>query len=257
MPIELGLHSPRIERVRDLRTARGRRDQGRFSIEGSTLIAEALHSGTAIREMYASAEAMAHDPSLAAHEAPDRPLFTLPARLFARLSDLSSPPGILAVADIPSVDPRAILATPGTVLLLAGINDPGNAGTLLRSAEAFGATGVLFGEGGVDAYAPKVVRAAMGALFRLPVATVRSDWLELCAAEIGRPIVAADTAGSDVTTTALPIDLILAIGNERRGVHDWLSRFDLLVRIPQRETVESLNAGVAGSILLYLLSRPR
>jgi TrmH family RNA methyltransferase len=257
VPIELGVHSPRIERVRDLRTPRGRREQGRYAIEGPTLIDEAVRSGARIRELYAVPAALAEHASVAALESTDRPIFTVAARLYARLSDLATPPGILAVVDIPPVEPSAILARPGTVLLLAGLNDPGNAGTLLRSAEAFGAAGVLFGDGGVDPYAPKVVRAAMGALFRLPVATVSAAWLESRAAELGRPIVAADTAGTDATATALPDDVILAIGNERRGVRDWLSRWDRLVRIPQRDAVESLNAAVAGSILLFLLSRPR
>ncbi len=256
MPTELGLHSPRIERIRELRTPAGRREQGRFAIEGPTLIAEARRSGIAIREVYAAGPALAAHPALAELESAALPVFTVPPRVFARMSDLDSPPGLLAVVDIPVVAVEAVLARPGPVLLLAGINDPGNAGTLLRSAEAFGAAGALFGRGGVDPYAPKVVRAAMGSLFRLPVATVDAQGVLAAAAAAGRPIVAADTDGDDVAGIVLPAAVVLAVGNERRGVRDWLPRWDVAVRVPHRGAAESLNAAVAGSILLYLLSRP-
>ncbi len=257
MPTELGIHNPRIERVRELRTTRGRREQGRVAIEGPTLIAEARRSGLPIRELYAVAEALRERPDLAALESPAMPVFTLNANVFARVSDVETPTGLLAIVDLPEHDPGAILARPGTVLLLAGVSDPGNAGTLLRSAEAFGATGVLIGRGGVDPYSPKVLRAAMGSLFRLPVATVEAPWLLEAAPNAGRTILAADTDGVDLAEITMPPKVLLAIGNERRGVRDWLPRWDLAVRIPQTGPAESLNAAVAGSIILYALSRLR
>jgi TrmH family RNA methyltransferase len=255
VPTELGLHNPRIERIRELRTARGRSDQGRYAVEGPTLIAEARRSGITLREIYAVPERLAEFPDVAALESASVPLFTVPARVFARWSDLESPPGVLAVVDVPASDPHAILARRGTVLLLAGINDPGNAGTLLRSAEAFGAAGALFGRGGVDPYSPKVVRAAMGSLFRLPVATIDARWLPAAAKAAGRPIVAADMDGRDVAQTELPAGVVLAVGNERRGVRDWLETWDVSVSIPHQGPAQSLNAAMAGSILLYVLSR--
>lgn len=257
MPIELGVHNPRIERVRELRTPRGRREQSRFVIEGPTLMAEAIAGQAAIREIYAVAERIAGDRTVAGLEATGIPVFTLPARTFARLSELETPPGLLAVVDLPQTNAAAVLSRPGPVLLLAGINDPGNAGTLLRSAEAFGAAGALFGNGSVDPFAPKVVRAAMGALFRLPVATVEAAWLMSAAPAAGRLIVAADMDGEDIESADLPAGTILALGNERRGVRDWLPHWDRSVRIPQSGRADSLNAAVAGSILLYLLSRAR
>ena len=173
MPTALSPHNPRLERVRDLRTPRGRREQGRFAFEGPTLVAEARSSGLAIEELYTTPEALAaHGALVAELEAAGLAVFEIPQRALARLSDLETPPGLLAVARTPLAEAAAILRRPGTVLLLAGIGDPGNAGTLLRSAEAFGAAGVLFGRGSVDPFAPKVVRGAMGSLFRLPVATV-------------------------------------------------------------------------------------
>jgi TrmH family RNA methyltransferase len=255
VPTELGSHNPRIERVRALRTVRGRREQERFAIEGPTLIGEAQRSNLAIREVYAVPAALAAHPDIAELESGRTPIYTLPERLYARLSDLETPAGLLAILDLPTPQAADILQCSGPVLLLAGINDPGNAGTLLRSAEAFGAAGALFGRGGADPYAPKVVRAAMGAIFRLPVALVDADWLGAAARAAGRQIVAADLEGEDIGTASLPPRVILAVGNERRGVRDWLPHWDAAVRIPQRGPAESLNAAVAGSIILYELSR--
>ena len=157
----------------------------------------------------------------------------------------------------PAGDLATILEAPGTVLLLAGVNDPGNAGTLLRSAEAFGATGVLFGRGGVDPFSPKVVRGAMGSLFRLPVAVVEAEELLGAASAAGRPIVAATLDGAPLATAAIPGDAVLAIGNERHGAAGFLPRWDSSVRIEQASQTESLNAAVAGSVLLYAMSLRR
>ena len=258
MPTALSPHNPRIERVRDLRTARVRRELGRFVFEGPTLLTEAANSGLAILELYGTAGALAANaPLVAALEEAGTAAFTVPERTLARLSELETPSGLVAVAGQPASDLATILERPGPVLLLAGINDPGNAGTLLRSAEAFGAAGVLFGRGGVDPFAPKVVRAAMGSLFRLPVAAVAAEELLEAAAAAGRPVVAAVLTGEPLATADLPANAVLAVGHERHGVGAFLARWDRGVRIEQTSATESLNAAVAGSILLYTMSLRR
>jgi TrmH family RNA methyltransferase len=254
MPTVLGPHNARLETVRELRTPRGRRDHGRFAIEGATLIGEAYRSGLEPREIYGTQAALVE---FAGQVPAGTPVFQVPDQAFGRLTDVESPSGLLAVLDIPAGTLETVLTGDGPVLLLAGVNDPGNAGTLLRSAEAFGAAGVLFGRGGVDPYSPKVVRAAMGSLFRLPLAVVDPEPLLAAAAAARRVIVATDTAGDDLDGATLPAGAIVAIGNERRGVRDWLPRWDRAVRIPQSPRTESLNAGVAGSIVLYELDRAR
>jgi len=257
VPTELGPQNPRIERVRELRTPRGRAEQGRFALEGPTLIAEAHRSGLLIRELFATAAALTERRDLLALERSGTPIFTVTDRTLERLSDVETPSGLLAVVDLPPSNPAAILDRPGLILLLAGVSDPGNAGTLVRSAEAFGAVGVLFGKGGVDPYSPKVVRGAMGSLFRLPVATVEAAWLLDAAVLAKRPIIAADIDGDELGSHSLSPNALLAIGNERRGVREWLPRWDSGVKIPQFGEAESLNAAVAGSILLYEFSRAR
>ena len=250
MPIDLSPHNARIALVRELRTPRGRRAEGRFAAEGPTLLEEADRSGLRPREIYATASGLERFAS-ARWEAEGIPVYLVPDRVFERLSDVETPTGVLAVFDLPVWTAADVLAGDGPVLLLAGVNDPGNAGSLVRSAEAFGAAGVLFGRGGVDSFAPKVVRAAMGSIFRVPVAGVEADELLAGAAAAGRPVIATDTEGEDVAVAGIPANAILAIGNERRGVRDWLPRWDRSVRIPQRDITESLNAAVAGSIVLY------
>lgn len=254
MPTELSAQNPRLARVRELRTVRGRDEQGRFAVEGPTLLAEALAGGLALREVYATGAALGRlDPG--AYETNGIPCFVVPERAFARISDVETPAGVLAVFDLPRRSAADVLASAGLVLLLAGVSDPGNAGTLVRSAEAFGAAGVVFGRGGADPFSPKVVRAAMGSLFRLPVATASADEVIAAAEAAGRPLVATALEGEDIRTAGIPPNAILAIGNERRGVRDWLPRWDRAVRIPQRAATESLNAAVAGSIALYEAAR--
>jgi TrmH family RNA methyltransferase len=258
VPTPLSPHNPRIELVRELRTPRVRRERGRFVFEGPTLLAEAAGSGLTIAELYGTEAALAAHAGLVAEiESAGTPVFAVAERTLARLSDVETPPGLVAVAAPPAGDLASILERSGPVLLLAGINDPGNAGTLLRSAEAFGAAGVLFGRGGVDPYAPKVIRAAMGSLFRLPLTAVTAEELLSAAQAAGRPIVAATLDGEPLAAARLPANAIVAVGNERHGVAGFLSRWDSAVRIEQASATESLNAAVAGSILLYAMSLRR
>ncbi len=254
MPTALSPHNPRIERVRDLRAARARRERGRFTLEGPTLLAEAQRSGIAVEELYLTdAAATAHADLVGAAERAGAETFLVPERTLARMSDVETSTGLLAVAVLPAQSLATVLARPGLVLLLAGIADPGNAGTLVRSAEAFGAAGVVFGRGGADPFAPKVVRAAMGSLFRLPVASADAAELLAAAAAAGRPVVAATLDGEPLAEASFPTQAILAIGNERHGPGAFLPSWDRAVRIEQASSTESLNAAVAGSILLYAL----
>ena len=256
MPTALSPQNPRVERVRELRTPAARRARARFVIEGPTLLDEAARSAIVLEEIYGTAAALnEHAALIHGLEVAGTPAFELPERALARLSDVETPSGLLAVAVQPATNVAALLARPGVVLLLAGIGDPGNAGTLLRSAEAFGAAGVLFGRGGADPWSPKVVRAAMGSIFRLPVATVTAGDVLGAADAAGRPIVAATLDGEDLGRAVIAPNAIVAIGHERHGVAAFLPRWDAAVRIEQASETESLNAGVAGSILLYAIAR--
>lgn len=167
MPSRLGAHADRIGEVRDLLTVRGRREQQRFAFEGATLLDEALRSGVAIESIYATETSYEASPAIGALERDGTQIYLVDDRTAAKISDLQTPTGIVAVAPIVLASAQDLFEAPGLVLILADLNDPGNAGTLLRSAEAFGATAAVFGRFGVDPHHPKVVRGSMGAAFRL------------------------------------------------------------------------------------------
>lgn len=251
MPTELGAHSPRLDGVRALLTAKGRKESGEIAIEGPTLIEEAERSGAAITGLYFTAAARAAHPYVADLESAEIPAFLVPERLFAKISDLESPTGLLATVVTTAKPLAEVLALPGPLVLFAGLGDPGNAGTLLRAAEAFGFAGAIFGSGGIDPFSPKVVRAAMGSLFRLGIARATPEEFVAGAKASNRPTVATELKGTPLPDADLPKRGIYAIGNERHGVRSWLPHADLTVTIPQRGPTESLNAAVAGGILFY------
>ena len=251
MPISLGLHSPKLDAVAALRTAAARSEQGRFIIEGPTLLEEAIRAGAEIEAVYATAAG--HDKFGSILVGLRVPVYLVPERALAKLSDLETPPGILAVTLQRRLTPEAVVDGGGPVLLLAGISDPGNAGTLVRSAEIFGIERVLFGEGGVDPYNSKVVRSSMGAIFRLRLAKIASERLAPLAQGAGYKVVAADAKGEPLERFTFERRSVVAVGNERRGVAAWLPGWDAAVSIPQQGEGQSLNAAIAGSIILYTL----
>ncbi len=247
--IPLGAHSPKLDAVRELRTKAGRRDQGRFAVEGPTLLAEALRSGLLPEELYATAEAAAAlraDPA-----APACPLYEVPERAFGRLSDVATPSGLLAVFALRLTPLEELLRSGKPLALLAGVADPGNAGTLLRSAEIFGLGGTIFAGPAVEPHNPKVVRASMGAIFRHPIALAERAGLFSKAVAAGYRVIASGAGGSPLPGYRFSARTILAVGNERRGIHEGLDGWHEIVRIPQSGPGESLNAAVAGSIVFY------
>jgi RNA methyltransferase, TrmH family len=249
MPIELGAHHPRLAAVAKLQRRKDGWGSGRFALEGWTLLDEALRGSLAIEEVYATPAALAANPRLGELEAAGTPLYAVEERGMARISDLETPPGILAVAGHTLRPLDALMAGDDPVLALA-VGDPGNAGTLVRSARAFGVERIVFGRGGVDPYQPKVVRAAMGALFRAHIGLGSGREVVDAARAAGRPVVAVDLDGEALDRFDFPLRPVFVIGNERHGVRAWLPERDRAVRIPQAG-VESLNAAVAGSIVLY------
>ncbi|MGH7729212.1 MAG: TrmH family RNA methyltransferase, partial [Vulcanimicrobiaceae bacterium] len=247
-PIPLGERSPRLAAVRALLQPKGRRAAGRFTVEGPTLLREALAAGREPESVFATQAALPGLPP----GLPVAPYLTSP-RALARISDLESPPGLVAVFPMVIERPETLLDG-GPILLLAGVGDPGNAGTLVRSAEIFGVERIVFGRGGVDPFAPKVVRATMGALFRVRLALAAAGELVAAAAAAGYTLVAASGAGEPLAGFRFPDRSLLAIGGERRGT-GWLPAADRAVAIPQKGHGESLNAAVAGAILLYVWSQ--
>jgi TrmH family RNA methyltransferase len=150
-------------------------------------------------------------------------------------------------------------AQAGPLLAIAGVQDPGNLGTILRSAEAFGAGGVILGEGTVSPFNPKVVRASAGSVFRVAAARVKLAPAVERMRERGLRLIATSShKGTRVDEAKLAGPLAIFIGSEGAGVpKELLAKMDEVVAIPHSPQVESLNAGVAASIVLYEAARQR
>ena len=241
-----------------------RREERCFLVEGPTAV-EALLDAPAIGiERIFMLKGLALPEPLLAKAAGRRvDVIAVDLRTAHALSRTQTSPGIIAVARFFHQPPSALASIVGdrsmrcTVLVLHDVTDPGNAGTLIRSAEAFGAAAVCCGSGGVDPYNEKVARASLGSMFHVPLVCYDA-WAELAAAlrGAGVEVVAAEAGAPDVRSVTLPARLALVVGNERHGLSNVPSG-DISVRvgIPQAPRPESLNAAVAGSIVLYEISR--
>lgn len=171
------------------------------------------------------------------------------------LADTERPQGVLVVFRQPLWD-GASLVTGGRYLVLDAVQDPGNVGTLVRAATAFKMDGVVALDGTADPWSPKAVRASAGMVFRTPVHQVGADRAVELLSDAHVPVLVAEASGTDVATLPFQPTWALAVGNEGAGVREALrSVARRSVRIPMPGPAESLNAGVAGAILLYALTR--
>lgn len=185
-------------------------------------------------------------------------LFVLADALFQSLAGTEASQGVITLVRPPQWTLDQLFRGQSLVLVLDGLQDPGNAGAILRAAEAFGATGVLVLKGAVSPYNPKAVRASAGSLFRVPMVTGLDDTLALAALEQQRlDLYAALPSGKrDLRDVNLNRKCAFIIGSEGRGVREKLRAAATDLRIPT-SGVESLNAAMAAAILLYEASRQR
>ena len=243
--------------ARDLRRRRARERQALFVAEGVRAVEELLRSPIAIRGALASpvlAEAPRGRSLRAALEARDVPVLEVSAADFATAAETESPQGVLAIGAVPSARwADAPVPAAARILLLDGVQDPGNAGTILRTAAALGIHLTLALPGTVDLWNAKVVRSAMGALFTHPTASCTWDELDRFRAAHALTLWGADAGGTPLPEVAeRPARLALAVGNEGNGLSDALrARAGQLVSLPI--ATESLNVAVAAGILIYEL----
>ncbi len=199
-----------------------------------------------------------YQPSFALPE--DAEHLLLPADIFASAVSTEQPQGIAALVHAPDFSADAIFRAPAPlILVLAGLQDPGNVGTLLRSAEAFAASGTLLLPGTASPWNPKALRASAGSAFRVPaVNATEAEAVGLLAQHNIPAIAAVARAGAPVSEAPLAGPCALLIGNEGAGLSDSLiARAAHRITIPMPGNVESLNAAIAGSLLLYEVSRQR
>jgi TrmH family RNA methyltransferase len=227
--------------------ARERRSRGVHLAEGRKVVGEALRVGR-VRELLFVAE---HEDIARAH--PDVPSTLVGDAVMRRLSDAVTPPGIVGVVTTPESD--AALPPGGPVLVLHRLNDPGNVGTLIRSAAALGAHSVIVTGDAADPFGPKAVRASAGSCYHVPVLR-RSD-LDAAVAELRaaalEPFGLAASGGREIATLTGRTDVALVLGSEAHGLGVSASDMER-VRIPMAREVESLNVAAAGAIALHVLS---
>jgi TrmH family RNA methyltransferase len=263
MPIRI-VQSKQNSRLKDLRRALahpGRDSGGLAGIEGPNLLEEALRAGLRISCVFVAqgSEQLLEGLALPA----ETEVLALPRALLDSALATETPQPVAALVEPPNWSWAHLLggadkAAP-LIVVLAGLQDPGNLGTILRSAEAFGATGILSLPGTVSEWNPKAVRASAGSVFRVPLLAVSAQECFARLLEAGVKIWTTTVRGAqpvDLVDLARPVGLL--IGNEGNGVSDHLAaKTSGCLTIPCPGPVESLNAAVAASVLLYEASRQR
>ncbi|MFF4648816.1 TrmH family RNA methyltransferase [Streptomyces sp. NPDC001380] len=270
-PLLTSLRSPRVTAARRLARRAQRTKERRFIAEGPQAVREAVAHGPlpgtgghAVVEVYATPEADERYAGITgAARAAGVPVLTASAEVIADVCQTVTPQGIVAVCRFVDTPFDAVLAArPRLVAVLAHVRDPGNAGTVLRTADAAGADAVVLTDASVDLYNPKAVRASVGSLFHLPVAVgvpVEAAMAGLRAA--GVRVLAADGAGdrdldAELDAGALGGPTAWVFGNEAWGLPEQTRALaDAVVRVPIHGHAESLNLATAAAVCLYASAR--
>ncbi|MBF8437608.1 RNA methyltransferase [Halanaerobiaceae bacterium Z-7014] len=249
-----------IKRVRKLKRKKYRDEFQEFILEGIQIIEAAINMSGNIKEVYISEEVHKQENIERIIDLFDERAdkYLLEAELFAEISETVNSQGILAVAEMKTCSLDNLIDLEGPILLLAGLQDPGNAGTLIRSASAAGFAGIIALKGTVDIYNPKVIRASMGGIFDLELIK-NVDIKDLNKKFINskrRMIFAEPGAAKPYYDFVFKENDILTIGNEARGLSNEIYELEHeSISIPIKGNIESLNAAMAGTILIFEMVR--
>ncbi len=254
-------HNPKLKLVRALLgRAKERREVGAFVVEGVRLVEEAAASHWGFRfALYDETLNERGKMQIADLKLHGVDVEEVSAGLMKSLSETETPQGILAVLELTQLP---IPNRSNFILIPDQIRDPGNLGTLLRTAAAAGVQAVLLPPETTDAFAPKVVRSGMGAHFRLPIRSMSWDeighFMAESAMHSSMKVLIADMDGSSCWETDLRQPVALIIGSEAEGASEFARKLsNAKISIPMSGNVESLNAGVAGSVLMFEVVRQR
>lgn len=250
--------SPRVRAVAKLAKRDARRESGRFLLEGPQALGEALaFRPDLVEAVYATRAAIErHDDLVRVARDSGIEVAAVTDKVLEAMADTVTPQGVVAVArQVSATLAEVVASAPRLVAVLEEIRDPGNAGTILRAADAAGADAVVFSGHTVDPYHPKVVRATTGSLFHLPlvVGVSLADAAHALRAA-GLQILAADVGGDDLLAARADLARPTAwvFGNEARGLDaDRLALVDRSLRLPIYGRAESLNLATAASVCLY------
>lgn len=240
--------NPRVAALRALRQAKGRAETGLFLAEGRKLCREAFEWAQ-VETLLVEKERLDEFSALTARA---RDVLVVPVRIMETVCETKTPQGVAAAVRIPA--PLDAARAEGLVLALDGVQDPGNVGTMLRTAEAAGFSGALLSPACADAFAPKTVRATMGSVYRMPVWRGELAGALSALKERGFSVVSTELGGEDffAALPGLKAPLALVIGSEGNGVTPAVRALSThRLALPMAGHVESMNAAVAAGILMY------
>ena len=265
-----GRHNPLVKQLRQAFSRSELTESGDCAIEGLRVLEEAIRSGLRFSAVFFRESAQDRAERLLPQIGAQVETLLLPDKLFDSLVPSESPQGVAALVRLKEFSLENVVEKErlqvGPIVVLAGLQDPGNLGTILRSAEAFGSAGVVLGEGTVSPFNSKVVRASAGSVFRLPVihghgksgSAKLEEVSEKLRAKGVRLIATSSHKGTSLDQADLKSAAAIFFGNEGAGLpREVMARMDEVVAIPHTAQVESLNAGVAASIVLYEAARQR
>lgn len=233
-----------------------RQQQGLFLVEGLKIIEEALDSNWQIKEIFIEKNFLHKlaPEKLAQLTERSEKVYLVTEDILKKISDVQTAQGIVATVYSSTQQLEEIfISKPGLVLVLETIQDPGNLGTLIRTAVATGVQAIVLLDNCVDLYSPKVVRGSMGAIFRIPIITLEREAMVSKLKKMGYCLVVTSLQNAkNVYEISLPEKMALVLGNEAQGISDFcLQASDLKIVLPQIGKIESLNVAIAGSVLMY------
>lgn len=260
-----GRHNSLIKQLRHAFAHSELTEDGDCAIEGIRIIEEAIRSGLRFRAVFFRESAQERAARLIPQIGSHVETLLIPDKLFDGTVPSETPQGVAAFVRLKEFSIEDLLERTqvGPILVVVGLQDPGNLGTILRSAEAFGSAGVVFGEGTVSVLNIKVIRASAGSVFRLPVVTAKAiGGLESVSAKLRqqnlRLLATSSHKGTPIDQIKLTDPSAIFIGGEGAGLpKQIITQMDETIAIPHSPRVESLNAGVAASVSLYEAARQR
>jgi TrmH family RNA methyltransferase len=252
-----------VKYLHSLTDPKGRRKDKVFLIDGVKMVEEALQGGAPVRQVVAAPPLVQHHGRniIALAQRSGAELLWVSERLMDTLSESKTPQPVLAVVEMRDSTEEELLAhQAGLIVLAHQLQDPGNLGTIIRTAEAVGASGVALTEHTVDAYNSKAVRASMGSILRVPVVKLQSGhaFVQACK-ERGFQTAALELNGRETPFEMdLTVPTLFMLGQESAGLSaEALADFDHRIRIPMAETIDSLNVAVSAAVVLYEAFRQR
>lgn len=248
------MHNPRVQALRELQRPKGRREMGLFLCEGAKMVREALALGLCRTLIVEESRHEEYVREIEACEQAGGEALLVPLPVMRAVSEAKTPQGIACTA---AILPEPERFSGRRLVALDGVQDPGNVGTILRTADAAGFDGALLSGACADLYSAKTLRATMGSVFRLP--TRRTNDLPTALAQLreaGYAVVATELGGADFYTYCPHEQAVLVIGSEGHGVSPQVRAVATHhLALPMRGGAESLNAAVAAGIMIYEMAR--